>query len=1273
MCTSIYSVKQASSVGWPFRLSKDDKDKPLVGFLSRNFQEDKNKAAALKNAYVLMGRHQLELAVAFFLLGGDATSAVTVCAKNLGDEQLALVICRLLQGSGGPLERHLISKFLLPSAIEKGNSWMASFLEWLLGNYEQSFLRMLDVEKEFPFKNSFLLSNHYPFLDPIIGQYCLMLANKNNMKNAVGEHSATVLGRLAILMSATALKRCGMPIEALECLSSSSSMLANADQGSNLDIGKTEFLKELLKPSRHSSSTNWILSDVAFHMETHAKVDLAMKYISKLLREHPSWPDIKVAPAHKCSEYDIQHYKTLLENFECKLMSGIEYFEQKFSLIPLHIMNMIITSLSNCGLPIIGYHLLHVYASQHSSQDNRASLDSSVFSKLLFKATEEMSCLFSRYMTSCSMTCSWPQFCSINNNAAGKKNILGCSTALQFYMQGLMWSLWSLRTTLKLMSSSGVEELVRMPFEILDLCEYCVCFASAWLQRNYRGLILIVKPLLRTSLNEEAPCAITTADLKELLYQIEELLAPDALIDNEGSAVEFRKTTQHDKDAVVISSIPEDVRWQTIKASLWGHVCTFVKHHLNSSPENVEGSDLFGPFYRLSFSISDSDISEASSDNMQKQMRLVPVILTKLLKATCAHISSSCLKQFASFLLQKMEDGSNEPTHMWIEDFVKSYSRMLHRHLSQGVENQASMAVESDISAYEILCELFADPKGLHEVFAQENFNWEGYIKTKPYNEWNDIFKGVTGECKAEESINQEDGLGSSFSGNGTGSPVRGSSAENHCFLSLGQPNTLFTDKIISFHNPKEVYKRNGELLEALCINSVVQNQAALATNRRGIIFFNWEDEQLLRDHSNYIWADADWPQNGWAGSESTPVPTFVTPGIGLGSKKGAHLGLGGATIGVGSLARPGKDLTGGGAFGIPGYAGVGAAGLGWGIQEDFEEFFDPPATLENTHTRAFSSHPSRPLFLVGSSNTHVYLWEFGKENAIATYGVLPAANVAPPYALASISSVHFDHYGHRFATAALDGTVCTWQLEVGGRSNIHPTESSLCFSNHASDVTYVTASGSIIAAAGYSSNGINVVIWDTLAPPATSRASIMCHEGGARSLSVFDNDIGSGSVSPFIVTGGKGGDVGLHDFRYIATGRPKRHRHLASGDRDNHASLTADLQNRTGDQNRDGMLWYIPKAHSGSVTKISTIPNSSLFLTGSKDGDVKLWDAKTAKLVFHWPKLHERNTFLQPSSRGFGGVVRAAVTDIQVISHGFLTCGGDGSVKLVQIKGFTP
>ena len=63
-----------------------------------------------------------------------------------------------------------------------------------------------------------------------------------------------------------------------------------------------------------------------------------------------------------------------------------------------------------------------------------------------------------------------------------------------------------------------------------------------------------------------------------------------------------------------------------------------------------------------------------------------------------------------------------------------------------------------------------------------------------------------------------------------------------------------------------------------------------------------------------------------------------------------------------------------------------------------------------------------------------------------------------------------------------------------------------------------------------------------------------------------------------------------------------------------------------------------------GSVTSVSAIPNTSFFLTGSKDGDVKLWDANKAKLVYHWPKLHDRHTFMQPGYRGFGGVVRVSL-----------------------------
>lgn len=83
----------------------------------------------------------------------------------------------------------------------------------------------------------------------------------------------------------------------------------------------------------------------------------------------------------------------------------------------------------------------------------------------------------------------------------------------------------------------------------------------------------------------------------------------------------------------------------------------------------------------------------------------------------------------------------------------------------------------------------------------------------------------------------------------------------------------------------------------------------------------------------------------------------------------------------------------------------------------------------------------------------------------------------------------------------------------------------------------------------------------------------------------MFDNDLGSGSISPLIVTGGKGGDVGLHDFRFIATGRTKRHRN--STDQSTKSSSMYDTKSgisyKFGEQNRNGMLWHIPKAHQGT------------------------------------------------------------------------------------------
>ncbi|CAA0816638.1 transducin family protein / WD-40 repeat family protein, partial [Striga hermonthica] len=1241
-CTLLYiALNRLQVLASLFKISKDEKDKPLAGFLTRNFQEDKNKAAALKNAYVLMGKHQLELAIAFFLLGGDASSAVTVCAKNLGDEQLALVICRLIEGCGGPLERDLISKFLLPSSLSRGDFWMASFLQWLLGNYSQSFMTMVGVEMSSEVNISVISLSHPSFLDPSIGQYCLMLATKTSMKNAVGEFNAAVLRRWAALMNVTSLRRCGLPLDALECIALSNDLSSGPTNGSVMSSSTYSLRVEMVEQSVNKCSTNWISDEISCDIVSHSKLQMAMQYIWNLLKQHPSCLGNDSSCFGGCLNYeaDSQEFEKSLTEFYGKLAAAISYFKQKFLLVPCHLFSMIVLSLHQNGLECIGKYVLRDCIQEFQSEDRGNKPDNLFFcpSNLLLKATEEISCVYLNYVVvSCEKL--WLTNHLTRNGLTGDGRFCWLA-AWGFSNQGIARAFWCLRAMLQLSLRSYSSESLKLLFRILLLFEYHVIFASAWLQKNFKAVIISVRPVLLTLMRGSSTFEIKMEDLAKLITEIEKMLAHELQ-----SVDSVRHGVINGQKQEQSEAFPDDRIW-LVSGSLWMQMSKFLEHQLNILSE-----------LNKSYTSSSFPLLELKDSNVQHEIGLISSMSVELMKLACAEISRNCSKQFATYLLQE------------VNQFKISNLFDLEGGLpQQGAEDSNKiecMKFENgdQLFNFEQLWHVCTELRIINGAFVREYRKWLLHYKQKSSSGWTDAYVGITREFDCEETWDEEDRFGSPS--HASGSPLACLTPDDHPFKGYGVNDSNESKRFIPFQNPKEIYKRNGELLESLCVNSIGQCQAALASNKKGLIFFNWDDG-LNQDESKYIWGEADWPRNEWPDFYSTSVPAYVSPGIDLRDKNRTNIGFSGATSCEGALAGPGRDSSTGG-FGGPGYAGVGSSSLGRGIQESSDELFDPPATVENVRTRAFASHPSRPFFLVGSSNAHTYLWEFGKDTASATYGVLPTSNVSSPYVVPSVSAVQFEHCGHRFVTGTLNGTVSTWQLEVGGRSNIHPTESAACFNNHTADVTYVTASGSIVAAAGHSSSGVNVVVWDTLAPPATSRASIMCHEGGARSLSVFDNDIGSGSISPLILTGGKSGDVGLHDFRYIATGRTKKHKHVETGDHSINASSSVDMRSKTGDQNRNGMLWYIPKAHSGSVTKISTIPNTSFFLTGSKDGDVKLWDAKRAKLVFHWPRLHERHTFLQPSSRGFGGVVRAGVTDIQVVTHGFLTCGGDGSVKFV-------
>lgn len=129
----------------------------------------------------------------------------------------------------------------------------------------------------------------------------------------------------------------------MERLSSSHSVSGGADQGNVSEVADFELLNEILNPSFRDPSSNWILSDVALHIESQAKSNMAMHYLIKLLKEHPSWVDSNIEYSAVCThnKADIQQYRVLLESFENKLRDWLACLGQKFSLVSHHLISKV--------------------------------------------------------------------------------------------------------------------------------------------------------------------------------------------------------------------------------------------------------------------------------------------------------------------------------------------------------------------------------------------------------------------------------------------------------------------------------------------------------------------------------------------------------------------------------------------------------------------------------------------------------------------------------------------------------------------------------------------------------------------------------------------------------------------------------------------------------------------------------------------------------------------------------------------------------------------
>lgn len=82
----------------------------------------------------------------------------------------------------------------------------------MLGNYSQSVNELFGCHPKSLIDESNTRGDQNVFADPEVGQYCAILATKNNFRNCVGEAQSAKLSKFSFAIAACALNSCGLPV-----------------------------------------------------------------------------------------------------------------------------------------------------------------------------------------------------------------------------------------------------------------------------------------------------------------------------------------------------------------------------------------------------------------------------------------------------------------------------------------------------------------------------------------------------------------------------------------------------------------------------------------------------------------------------------------------------------------------------------------------------------------------------------------------------------------------------------------------------------------------------------------------------------------------------------------------------------------------------------------------------------------------------------------------------------------------------------------------------
>ncbi|KAG7661839.1 RAV1 [[Candida] subhashii] len=133
-----------------WRTVSHQEQQKMLKFLSNDFTQTRWKSAALKNAFVLLGKHRFMDAAYFFLLGDAPADCCSTLASRVGDVALAIAIAKVYSGTAKPHDENdkqslitVIENYILPKAVLNGDRWTTSWMFWQMGSKELSIQALI--------------------------------------------------------------------------------------------------------------------------------------------------------------------------------------------------------------------------------------------------------------------------------------------------------------------------------------------------------------------------------------------------------------------------------------------------------------------------------------------------------------------------------------------------------------------------------------------------------------------------------------------------------------------------------------------------------------------------------------------------------------------------------------------------------------------------------------------------------------------------------------------------------------------------------------------------------------------------------------------------------------------------------------------------------------------------------------------------------------------------------------------------------------------------